>query len=190
MECWDWTDTVVNDGCDRLMGWAGMNGECPPLYTDSLRLHTFTYEVLISPHTPSQLVRIDTCWDDRNGSAMFGLVGGLDQLTPVIIPSYLSIGSVDVENQMPMPAGSVLSQNYPNPFNASTTISYSLPQAGPLELAIYNIAGQRVATLFEGTQEAGEHRVVWDARNAPSGVYFYRLVAGGECETKRMLLLK
>jgi hypothetical protein len=80
--------------------------------------------------------------------------------------------------------------NYPNPFNAQTTICYSLSQAGPVTLSIYNIMGQKVATLVDGVQQAGEHQVVWDAADVSSGVYFGRLESGINNNTMRLVLLK
>ncbi|MCE2448925.1 MAG: T9SS type A sorting domain-containing protein, partial [Candidatus Latescibacteria bacterium] len=89
-----------------------------------------------------------------------------------------------------------LANNYPNPFNPATTIKYALPQAADVELTVYNVLGQPVRTLVAEHQSAGRYVVEWDATNASghslsSGMYFYRLQAGGEfLETKKMLLLK
>jgi hypothetical protein len=65
-----------------------------------------------------------------------------------------------------------LSQNYPNPFNPSTTIRYGVPMDSKVDIVIYNVLGQRVATLVSGTLTAGYHNVVWNAGNLSSGVYF------------------
>ncbi len=78
----------------------------------------------------------------------------------------------------------------PNPFNAITTITYQLPEAGNVNLSVYNLSGQRIATLVDGVKSAGEHTITWDASEYSSGIYFYRLVAGDEVFTKRMTLLK
>jgi hypothetical protein len=83
-----------------------------------------------------------------------------------------------------------LLQNYPNPFNTQTTISYSLPQAGPVTLSIYNIMGQKVAVLFDGEQQAGEHKVVWDTGDVTSGVYFGRLESGNNNQNIKLILLR
>jgi hypothetical protein len=83
-----------------------------------------------------------------------------------------------------------LSQNYPNPFNAQTTISYVLPQLGFVRLSIYNLLGQKVTTLFDGVQVAGEHSLIWYAECQPSGVYFARLEADGKTSSALMTLLK
>lgn len=94
-----------------------------------------------------------------------------------------------------VPASFSLSQNYPNPFNPSTEISFSLPAAGYAELSVFNMLGQKVATLVDGNMTAGEHVVTWNGQNesgaqVASGVYFYRLATGVQTETKKMMLLK
>ena len=85
-----------------------------------------------------------------------------------------------------------LGQGYPNPLGSSTTmtIAFRLPSAGPVRLALYDMRGREVATLVSGSLESGDHTRGFDARNLPSGVYFYRLEAGGFVETKKISLLK
>ena len=83
-----------------------------------------------------------------------------------------------------------LNQNYPNPFNPSTTITYAIPDQTDVRLEVYNINGQRVAVLVDEVQQAGEHRVPFDASGLASGVYLYRLQAGSFTKTERMVLLK
>lgn len=79
---------------------------------------------------------------------------------------------------------------YPNPFNASITIRYVLWQTGTANLSIYNLRGQKVASLAEGPKSAGEHKLVWDGSDFPSGVYFVRLETGGSSRSIKMVLLK
>ncbi len=82
-----------------------------------------------------------------------------------------------------------LNENYPNPFNPSTTIRFQLPKSSMTSLKIFNALGQAIATLVEGQREAGLHQVQWNAMDIASGVYFYRLQAGGFVDTKKMILL-
>ncbi len=84
----------------------------------------------------------------------------------------------------------VLSQNYPNPFNPETTIRYNLPEAAELQLSVYNMLGQKVATITEGFKSSGQHSVVFDGSDLESGTYIYRLTYDGKSESKRMQLLK
>ena len=81
-------------------------------------------------------------------------------------------------------------QNYPNPFNAGTTIRYWVPQRGKVTLEIYNILGQRVTVLVDQVQNKGEYFIRWQPHNIASGVYIYRLVAGGQAAVKKMVLVR
>jgi hypothetical protein len=88
-----------------------------------------------------------------------------------------------------------LLQNCPNPFNPSTTISYSLPRASEVQLAVYNLRGQLMRTLEEGPRPSGEHQIVWDGEDrhgngVSSGVYLIRLRYNGKVITHKALMLK
>jgi choice-of-anchor B domain-containing protein len=85
-----------------------------------------------------------------------------------------------------------LHQNYPNPFNPTTTLTYQLPQASEVRLEVFDMMGRKIATLVNAKESAGAHAVTFAASqfSLTSGVYFYRLSAGGRVETKRMTLLK
>lgn len=94
-----------------------------------------------------------------------------------------------------MPARYALYANYPNPFNPTTKISYDIPNRSRVELAIYNLLGEKVADLVSDVQDAGTYSATWDGRNlqgqlVSSGVYIYRLQAGNYLDTKKMVLLK
>ena len=97
--------------------------------------------------------------------------------------------AVGIDNPV-IPLRFILYQNYPNPFNASTTISYSLSESSEVTIEIYDILGRKVETILESKNQAGEHQIIWDAENQPSGVYLYRIQAGDYAETKKMVLLK
>ena len=83
-----------------------------------------------------------------------------------------------------------LDQNYPNPFNPTTVIRYGLPQRSPVKLEVYNMLGQRVATLENGERESGYHEVRFDGTGLASGVYVYRLQAGSFVKSMKLLLLR
>ena len=87
--------------------------------------------------------------------------------------------------------GFALHQNYPNPFNPSTTIAFDLPKSAEIELAIFDIAGRKVATVAAGKYAAGSHTVTFNAENLSTGVYFYRLQTKSSTQiARKMLLLK
>jgi len=96
----------------------------------------------------------------------------------------------DPEFEKPLPASTSLSQSYPNPFNVGTVISYQLPEASEVKLEVYNLLGEKVATLVHGAEEAGYRSVTWDASEVSSGLYFYKLSTGDFTETRRMILVK
>jgi hypothetical protein len=95
-----------------------------------------------------------------------------------------------------LPGIAFQTSNYPNPFNPSTTIKYSMPKAGHLKLSVYNVRGQLVKTLIDGTRPAGaDQTIVWDGTNnqggsVASGVYFYEARTGGDVKVKKMALVK
>jgi len=104
------------------------------------------------------------------------------------------------ETENVLPDSYTLKQNYPNPFNPSTTIEFSLPAVSDVKISIYNILGQEVVTLLNEQRSAGNHSVVWNARDSygtrlSSGIYFYKLNATGIngndfTDIRKMVLLK
>jgi len=103
---------------------------------------------------------------------------------------YDQSSSVDPSSITHHPTSFQLLQNYPNPFNSSTQIIYCLPSVEYVTLTVNNILGQRVATLFNGFQPAGIHRITWDAEHFPSGIYFCRIETQNFSQTRRLILLK
>ena len=83
-----------------------------------------------------------------------------------------------------------LEQNYPNPFNPSTTIEIHLGNTGPVNLSVYNLLGQKVATLLSQYMTSGIYQLHFNAENLPSGIYFYDLNTNGKRWTRKMQLLK
>ncbi|MCB9357959.1 MAG: T9SS type A sorting domain-containing protein [Calditrichaeota bacterium] len=140
---------------------------------------TMSFEVTLpsTPNASSYLVMIDSVAEPQGALVGCGLTD----------TAYFPNAAGD-------PTGLIrefaLQQNYPNPFNPNTTIEFSLPNAGEIELAVFNLSGQRVATLYSGSAAAGVHRVDWSANGASSGMYFYRLQMGNQVLTRKMLLMK
>jgi hypothetical protein len=88
------------------------------------------------------------------------------------------------------PAVFAVSQNSPNPFNPTTTISFTIPEAGSVSVDVFNIAGQKVDTITNEFMNAGNHSVIWDASDFSAGVYFYTVKAGNYSKTMKMTLVK
>lgn len=99
-------------------------------------------------------------------------------------------GVTSVAQESGVPRGFSLSQNYPNPFNAATIIDYRLSIDNYLTLKVYDLLGQEVATLVDEVKQPGTYSVTWDASAFASGVYIYKMTAGGFVESKKLVLLR
>ena len=100
--------------------------------------------------------------------------------------SYSSV----IEVVVGVPVEYELAQNFPNPFNPTTKIRFSLPEQAVVNLTVYNVLGQKVATVVDETLEAGIHNFNFDASNLNSGVYYYRIKTDNFVEVKKMMLVK
>jgi hypothetical protein len=121
---------------------------------------------------------VDTSYDPSGDYWSFAP----DFLVQVVTP-------VDVQEQ-PLPLSHRLLQNFPNPFNPSTTISYQLEASDHVTLEVFDLVGQRVATLVDEVQTAGDHSVNWHATENASGIYLCRLSAGKFVATKKLVFLR
>jgi len=92
--------------------------------------------------------------------------------------------------QTTVPLEFILYPTYPNPFNPTTNINYALPEAGNVNLTVYDISGRQVAELVNSSREAGTHSVTFDGSNLASGVYFYLLKTGNNTAIGKMLMVK
>ena len=102
-------------------------------------------------------------------------------------------GNFEYSNEveaMIVPGSLALYQNFPNPFNPSTTISYYIPEAGRVQLKVYDILSQEAAALVDEYQESGKHSVLFDASELSSGIYFYRVQSKGNSRLMKMIVLK
>jgi serine protease AprX len=125
--------------------------------------------------------------DNRMGWGVINALQAIEELKSLVDP-------------VKYPRAFALEQNFPNPFNPATTIVYSLPNAGPVTLRVYNVLGQEVRTLVDETQARGEHTSLWDGTNksgsrVATGVYLYRLEfssdgGGTTVLSKKMVLVK
>jgi len=100
---------------------------------------------------------------------------------------YYRLGS---EVVIGVPEKFSLSQNYPNPFNPSTKINYDVPFDSRVELVVFDMTGKEIAKVVNELKTAGYYTVTFNSANLPSGVYFYKLIAGNHVETKKMTLVK
>ena len=98
--------------------------------------------------------------------------------------------SIETESQDQVPEKFTLYQNYPNPFNPVTHIRFGLPNSSNVKIEIFDVLGNRVATLLNANKSAGFHTIDFDASNLASGLYLYRIQAGEFTQMKKMVLMK
>lgn len=102
---------------------------------------------------------------------------------------------VENDDLTAVPSPALLTGNHPNPFSRETSITYEVPKACAVTLAVYNVKGQKLRTLISGTAPEGRNSITWDAcddagRRVPSGLYFCRISSGGKSQTRKMMLWK
>ncbi|MDW7681140.1 MAG: T9SS type A sorting domain-containing protein, partial [bacterium] len=146
-------------------------------------------------------------FDESNGSRMVylpfgyeGIAGPYSDSAQLFVTRIISW--LQGESRIPSPKQSdglprqfILEQNYPNPFNPTTKIRFALPKTSQVKICIFNLNGQKIKTLVNDTITAGVHEISWngvDDQNQPvaSGVYIYRLKAGDNKNSKKLLLIR
>ncbi|HSD63166.1 MAG TPA: T9SS type A sorting domain-containing protein [Ignavibacteriaceae bacterium] len=100
-----------------------------------------------------------------------------------------NITGVERDKQAQIPKTVNLEQNYPNPFNPATKIKYTIPLNSQVQIKVFDVLGNEIATLINEEKPAGIYELTWNAANKPSGVYFYQLRSGSSVVTKKMILL-
>ncbi len=153
-----------------------------------------TYEFVVDSLTPTDEILFDYL-----GSyvPMAFIADNNDEYTPLFGGSvhFFDPSNAGSNTGGNLPTKFDLNQNYPNPFNPATMINFDLPKAAHATLSVFNVLGQKVVTLMDEHQPAGSYQVEWkgtsDGGNkVASGIYFYRLEAGKDVMTKKMMLLK
>ena len=105
-----------------------------------------------------------------------------------VYSTYITTVPTAVEEQVEQPEAFEIVSTYPNPFATSTTVAYELPRAGVVSAGVFDIRGRKVATLFEGMQQAGRQELRWNPGSAADGVYFVTVDFGGSTQVKKIVL--
>jgi hypothetical protein len=111
------------------------------------------------------------------------------RITDVSIYGYPTVHSNNIV-EVALAGDFALEQNHPNPFNPTTSIRFSVPTTGQTRLDVYDMSGRLVTTLVNGQMTAGSHQATWNATNMPSGMYIYRLTAGNQTASGKMMFVK
>ncbi|MBI9031733.1 T9SS type A sorting domain-containing protein [bacterium] len=123
------------------------------------------------------------------------VITGGDLVEPIILPfTFRTVNYVSNENSELVPNITSLS-NFPNPFNPETTINFSLNKGSHIKLEVFNILGQHINTLVNEYKSSGNHGVLWAGKdknnnNLSSGIYLYKMTAGGQTKLNKMILIK
>ena len=137
----------------------------------------------VSRPSVTAFITITIVGDSISGNPTLGAVFHVDDLS-------LSGVSAAGESSPEIPGDMTLAQNFPNPFNPTTRIDFRTTEAGPVTLRVYDLLGREVATLVDESLFPGVHSRSFDASAIPSGMYLYRLTAGGRSESRKMMLLR
>ena len=145
--------------------------------------------LLVAKDQPDKL-RI-VIWDKNDGERIV-----YDNLNPqsiqgaIVMHNKIILSKEGDEEILTAPVEFALAQNYPNPFNPTTSINYSIPEAGNVELKVYDILGNEVATLVNETKSPGSYVADFNASSFASGIYIYSLRTNNFVQTKKMILMK
>ena len=195
-----WVDGTANNPEDTDTRWvaeialpfAGLAFSAPslvfpPKSGDSWRINLCRYEYERSGLKETEI----SAWNQTDKRGFHAP----DKFGRIIFSASPVLGPVSVDGAESAPYAFGITGNYPNPFNLSTTISFTLPSSGSIELDLYSIVGQHCRTLASGTYSSGIHTCIWDGTDAAgaamtSGVYILRLRNGTRSVSHAMLLLK
>ena len=201
---WDYVSVYFVD--ENQTGWP-LGNDIRPVFTEE---ETWQFEVVTNTREPVELTFeglaqvpepyevwlqddvLDHAQNLRETPSYTVVGGGPDSPRPL----KLFIGNAGrfQDGLSDLPASFDLYQNFPNPFNGATTIKYALPEASEVIITIYNMLGQRIATLEQAQREAGYHNLIWDGRGhagtpIASGAYFVRMQAGSFSKTNKMVVV-
>jgi hypothetical protein len=165
---WEILDTVLRQDSRYL------SGEFPRSFADG-KYHFYDVTAINGREYFYSVVSVDS-------------LGGKSGMTNM--KYHMALGSGINTNEKNIPDEYALSQNYPNPFNPTTTINYQLPTKSKVQLQVFNLLGQCVATLVDAEQLAGIYEVPFHANTLSSGIYFYRITAGKFMKSQKMLLMR
>lgn len=180
-DCWDF-EFMGKEICNKGTYLESIFGiEKPVIYFSQVGFNSRYYN-LAKDFGPTWIMN-DQSWtniDFWHYDLVYAKINGVEYGT------FVSVENEDTN----YPKDYSLSQNYPNPFNPTTIINYSIPEQGKVALKVFDILGREIKTLVNKYQAAGSYEVEFNATELSSGIYFYRIIADGFVETKKMILMR
>ncbi len=185
-----WFDEDTADGETHINTKLGGDSDAVYLLNaDNEVIDSFEYEYDAETGLDVDDVSIGRVPDGTNGWSFFGS-------DYMYMPNPGTTNNLIANNEQSVPDIAAISMtNFPNPFNPETTVSFNVPEEMNASVTVYNIRGQKIATLFNGRAEAGANSVVWNGtdesgKKVSSGIYFYKLTAGNQTQLKKMVMVK
>lgn len=196
--------TIIDSSQNQIDAWGKIKtslGEFECLRVRQDHFVTAKIYLGVIPLTIPYERNINYYWiTNQNNYGILATVTGMSDLLNPPSPNYALAKSVDIMTNFltsvddmadgKNPSEFELHQNYPNPFNATTKFQYQLDAPAEVSLRVINVAGQEVASLVRARQNPGRYEVDWNARDLPSGIYYYQIRANQNVITKKCLLLK
>jgi hypothetical protein len=170
-----------------------IGGSTGSTYSDTVYFDAYAYyawqpSVVDSPYSQPENVPLPP-WGA--GDPGFYTLANADAWALLEFGPEGTVGVNDPKDERGVPTSFVLNQNYPNPFNPATRVSFDVPRAAKVTLNVFNLLGQKVATLVDERLSAGRHELTWNAQNLPSGMYILQMQADGSfTSSRKMMLLK
>ncbi len=190
------SDTIVLDDCDfmlRCYVWDGTSDSTLlALSPDGRR--TPVYEKMLRTTSPADIETLFFDDFDTDGLANWDTTYNPHVYWHITDDATLAYDDTGIKKPQ-KPGVFTLKQNSPNPFNPVTEISFSVPEKTDVSLTIFDISGHIVRNLVSKTMDSGQHSIIWNSTDnngnaMPSGIYFYRLTAGDNINTKKMMLIR
>ena len=179
------SDTVCNNGEYQWSFNVDPTLKSDPVFNDislGVNMEGTAYSVIITLHPVEN--------HDTFQAKRVELWGDEEPIRAGCIAVPGSSCNTSTSSEKELPNAISIKQNYPNPFNPQTTITYQIDSPQHVRLDVFNAQGQRIQTLVDGMRATGDHHISFDAAGLPSGVYVYRVQAGGEMLTRKMILVR
>jgi Secretion system C-terminal sorting domain len=179
-------DPMFNDFTDLSVATGKLAQAITDIQAGNTHAWDWDGDQISDPDFYKILIQYPTAENFRSYSGLVGTDGNPLGDLSFYPPELVGVEAIGEE----IPSSFVLNQNYPNPFNPTTTVEFSIPEAGEYKLDVFNILGQSVAQLVNKNLQAGNYKSTLDASNLSSGLYFYKLSGKNVNITRKMMLLK